>query len=166
MLSSGTGHMPFRDIIAEGKTSLWVGVELIKLLFARSEHTLPALGLALVERLPEAFPALCTKLEQRGRYLRTRLREALGDGIMLYPTLPTCAPLHDEPLWRIFDSGATSIFNVMEFPVTAVPLGTSTAGLPLGIQVVANHGQDHRSIGVALALENANVAGWAPPCAQ
>ena len=145
---------------------MWVVAELIKLLFARSEHTLPALGLALVERVPEALPALSAELEQRGQRLRTRLREALGDGVMLYPTLPTCAPLHDEPLWRIFDSGATSIFNVMELPVTAVPLGTSTGGLPLGIQVVANHGQDHRSIGVALALENANVAGWAPPCTK
>ena len=54
----------------------------------------------------------------------------------------------------------------MQLPVRAVPLGTSTGGLPLGIRVVANHGQDHRSIGVALALENANVAGWAPPCTK
>jgi fatty acid amide hydrolase 2 len=56
----------------------------------------------------------------------------------------------------------TAIFNVMELPVTAVPLGLSREELPLGVQVAALHGNDHLTIAVALALEK-ELGGWVPP---
>ena len=168
MLAGGDGHMPFRTIIAEGRTAgaVWVLWELLKLLLlgaAGSDHTLPALGLALVERVPEALPGPTQALHARGVALRQRLIEMLGDGVMLYPTLPTVAPLHDGACTRLFDSGATALWNVMEFPVTSVPLGLGKRQMPLGLQLVAGPGQDHRTIGVALALQEANIAGWQPP---
>lgn len=39
---------------------------------------------------------------------------------MVYPSLPVLAPRHHENLGRIFDAGATNIFNAMELPVTQV----------------------------------------------
>jgi hypothetical protein len=60
------------------------------------------------------------------------------------------------------DSTATSIWNVLELPVTQVPLGLSCEGLPLGVQVVAGNGNDHLSIAVALFLEQ-KFGGWTPP---
>jgi fatty acid amide hydrolase 2 len=58
--------------------------------------------------------------------------------------------------------GYTAILNVMEVPVTQVPLGLNDAGVPLGVQVVGVHGNDHLTIGVALELEKA-FGGWVPP---
>ena len=172
MLSSGDGHTPFRTIIAQGRAGgpAWIVWELLKLLLfgaAGSDHTLPALGLALVERVPELLPAPTEALRVRGVALRQQLTELLGDGVMLYPTLPTVAPLHDGACARIMDSGATALWNVMELPVTAVPLGLGKCSqMPLGVQVVAAPGQDHKSIGVALALQEAGIAGWQPPPPQ
>jgi hypothetical protein len=60
------------------------------------------------------------------------------------------------------DSTATSIWNVLELPVTQVPLGLSSEGLPLGVQIVAGNGNDHLSIAVALFLEQ-KFGGWTPP---
>jgi len=55
-----------------------------------------------------------------------------------------------------------AIFNVLELPSTQVPLGLGQQGLPLGVQVVSTHGQDHVTIAVAQALE-ADLGGWTPP---
>ena len=46
--------------------------------------------------------------------------------VLLLPSLPTPAPFHAESLLRVFDTSNTAFFNVMELPVTAVPLGLST----------------------------------------
>ena len=56
----------------------------------------------------------------------------------------------------------TAIFNVMEFAVTQVPLGLDGGGLPLGVQVAAATGGDHRTIAVARFLEE-RFGGWVPP---
>jgi len=53
------------------------------------------------------------------------------------------------------------IINVMELPSTLVPLGLSEDGKPFGVQVVANHGNDHLCIAVAAALQKKGVARWA-----
>jgi fatty acid amide hydrolase 2 len=58
--------------------------------------------------------------------------------------------------------GYTAILNVMELPVTQVPLGLDGAGVPLGVPVVALHGSDHITIAVAQALEK-DFGGWVPP---
>jgi fatty acid amide hydrolase 2 len=47
-------------------------------------------------------------------------------------------------------------------PTTQVPLGLDARGIPLGIQVGAMHGQDHRTMAVAIALEDA-FGGWVRP---
>ena len=56
----------------------------------------------------------------------------------------------------------TAILNMMEFPVTQVPLGLNEKGLPLGVQVAALHGNDHMTIAAAGELEKA-FGGWVPP---
>jgi fatty acid amide hydrolase 2 len=55
----------------------------------------------------------------------------------------------------------TAIWNVLENPVTSVPMGLDKQGLPLGIQVVARHDQDHVPIAVAQFLED-RIGGWLP----
>jgi hypothetical protein len=45
-------------------------------------------------------------------------------------------------------------------PVTQVPLGLNRRGLPLGVQVAANHGRHHVTIAVAQFLERALADGY------
>jgi fatty acid amide hydrolase 2 len=56
----------------------------------------------------------------------------------------------------------TAILNVMQLPVTQVPLGLDPRGLPLGVQVAAGHGHDHLTLAVAHELERA-FGGWVRP---
>ena len=55
-----------------------------------------------------------------------------------------------------------AVFNLLELPVTQVPLGLSTSGLPVGVQVAASRDCDHVTIVVALELERV-FGGWVPP---
>ncbi|HVJ91964.1 MAG TPA: amidase, partial [Labilithrix sp.] len=55
-----------------------------------------------------------------------------------------------------------AIFNVLEMPVTQVPMGLDEQGLPLGVQVAAANHNDTLTIAVALELERA-CGGWTPP---
>ena len=70
------------------------------------------------------------------------------DGVLLYPSHPTPAPYHGQALVRTFNFAYTGIFNILGLPVTQVcqlvqifisgqvPLGISSMGVPLGIQVL------------------------------
>ena len=98
--------------------------------------------------------------------------------ILLLPSLPTPAPFHSESILRVFDASNTAFFNVMELPVTAVPLGltkprnsnygsrlarrqrgpkrgqlsSAACNLPVGMQIVGGPNRDHVSIFCLLLL--------------
>lgn len=65
------------------------------------------------------------------------MQELLGDdGVLLVPPHPTPALYHNQPLTKPLNAAYTAIFNVLGFPVTQVPLGLGSWGVPLGIQVI------------------------------
>lgn len=150
----------FAELMGEG-VPVNAGRELLKWMVGRSDHTLPAIGLALAEKLP----ALLAGRAKEAAAIKARLRETLvseiGDGIMLYPSYPKLAPIHGTALVPPLQWAYTAILNVMELPVTQVPLGLYR-GLPLGVQVAAGHGNDHVTIAVAVELEKA-FGGWVAP---
>lgn len=84
------------------------------------------------------------------------------DGIFLYPTHPTAAPLHHEPLVKPFNFSYTAIINVLGLPATACPLGLNKQGIPIGLQAVGGLYQDHLTLAVAEELEKA-FGGWVLP---
>jgi fatty acid amide hydrolase 2 len=146
-----TPRRPFVSAIAEP----------IRLARRRSDHIAPVFAVTtLISPLRKA-PKLIGRLAENARTLQREIESLLGDdGVMLYPTATGVAPRHGR-------GGALHfrfppIFNALELPVTQVPLGLGREGLPLGVQVVAPRGQDHRSIAVAIALERA-LGGWVPP---
>lgn len=57
------------------------------------------------------------------------------DGVLLVPPHPTAAIYHNQSLTRPFNFAYVAIFNVLGFPVTQVPLGLGSWGVPLGVQV-------------------------------
>lgn len=155
----------FRELLGHGrkKSAPELAVELVKSVFRRSRHTLPAIVLGLVEEIADFTPAQVRKYVERGIALREELVELIGEnGIMLYPSYTSVAPPHYKPLLPPFHWVYTGILNVMELPVTQVPLGLNKQGLPLGVQVAAVHGNDHVTIAVALELERA-FGGWITP---
>ncbi|MCA9535250.1 MAG: amidase [Myxococcales bacterium] len=152
----------FATLLADGKNFHSLP-EIAKLMLRRSEHTLPAVILAVGERVTDLAPGRTRALVEQGRLLRAELDDALtGNTIMLYPPYGMVAPKHDVPLLWPFLWVYTAILNVMQLPVTQVPLGLDKRGLPLGLQVAAAHGNDHLTLAVAAELERA-FGGWVRP---
>lgn len=159
------GGPSFADLMGNGR-SFHAGVELLRWATRRTPHTLPAIGLALLGGTTDLPRGRAARWAARGRELRQELDLLLGDdGVLLYPPFPTTAPRHSRPILRPFQFVYTAIFNAMEMPATAVPLGLSGEGLPLGVQVAARRGNDHLCVAVAIELERA-FGGWVPPAIE
>ena len=137
--------------------------EMIKWAMRVSTHTFPAIMLAAFENLFKLMPSRTKRFVEAGMALREELVRLIGpSGIMLYPSYSRPAPKHKKPLLTPFDFIYTAVLNMMELPVTQVPLGLNEHGLPLGLQVAAVHGNDHVTIAIALGLEK-EFGGWVPP---
>lgn len=136
---------------------------LLQYLCGLSPYTLPSIGLVWLERLTASRPEDRHRYVEAGRRLRQDLCRRIGPrGVLLFPPYPEPASPHNRPLIPPFQWLYTAIFNVLEMPATAVPMGLGSEGLPLGLQVVATHGNDHLCVAVALELERA-FGGWVPP---
>ncbi len=161
-MSAGNGT-PFVALMGGEHGAINPWTELVKWGLGRSEHTFPAIALGLGEALQHLVPMGQEKFLAQAADLRREMTEMLGpNGIFLYPPYTRPAPLHNAPLRRPLDWVYTAIGNVLEMPITQVPLGLGSLGVPLGVQVGAIHGNDAVTIAVALALENA-FGGWIPP---
>ena len=90
------------------------------------------------------------------------LRDTIGDGVLLHPPAPKVAPRHGGTVGRLWWIHPMLVFNLAALPVTQIPLGLNEDGLPLGVQVAAGPGGDHRTIAVARELERV-FGGWTPP---
>ncbi|XP_006563970.2 fatty-acid amide hydrolase 2-B [Apis mellifera] len=145
-----------------GHINLWW--EFLKWTMFMSNHTLIALLTATFERFAVKHGSdQHTKLIQESRELYREFQDILGeDGVFLFPTHPTAAPLHHEPLVKAFNFSYTAIINVLGLPATACPLGLNKQGLPIGIQIVGGLHQDRLTIAVAEELER-GFGGWVPP---
>lgn len=152
----------FAELMGDG-SRISGGRELLRWATRRSEHTLPAIGLALLESGAHLMPQRTQRFVAKGRELRAELEELIGpNGVMLYPSYTSPAPRHHVPLLMPFNWVYTAILNVAELPVTQVPLGLNEAGIPVGVQVVSVRDNDHVTIAVARYLEGV-FGGWVPP---
>lgn len=131
----------------------------------RSDHTIPLAIMFAANRLAEKVPAGYNRKQiAAGRALADEVNDTIGDGVMLHPPFPRVAPRHGTTVGRPWVLANMAVFNLLCLPVTQVPLGLGSKGLPLGVQVVAREDQDHLTIAVALELERA-FGGWVAPWA-
>eukprot|EP01121_Diplochlamys_sp_Union-15-3_P003712 TRINITY_DN1364_c0_g2_i1.p1 TRINITY_DN1364_c0_g2~~TRINITY_DN1364_c0_g2_i1.p1 ORF type:complete len:532 (+),score=70.19 TRINITY_DN1364_c0_g2_i1:101-1696(+) len=157
------GGDPYAFLMGNQQRSVNLGLEIIKYLLDYSVHTLPSIGCGISDNISRRFPKRAEMFLNQGKELKKQLLEKLGNnGVILYPSYPTPAPKHNQPLLPPFNWVHTAIFNILEFSVTQVPLGLNSEGIPLGIQVASIPGNDHVTIAVALELEKA-FGGWVPP---
>ncbi|CAE8597906.1 unnamed protein product [Polarella glacialis] len=156
------GGPTFREVICQSKNTFGLG-EIFRYILGVSPYTLPALGLAYAEDLQNAVEPPLEKRLEKAAEVEQLLTQALQTcNILVMPILPRHGCVHDELLFRILDSSFISIWNAVEFPSTAVPVGLHR-GLPTGVQIVSSKGQDELTIGVAVELSRAGVARCVPP---
>jgi fatty acid amide hydrolase 2 len=161
-----TNETPFAELMGQG-TPISPVAELARWAVGRSQHTAMASLLALTEPLPDLLPSYRDRMVALRQDVRDELLSHMGlEGLLLFPSFTRVAPKHHSPFLRQlflrFDYAYCALMNVMEFPVTQVPLGLTPSALPLGLQLVAPQGQDHLTIAGALELETA-FGGWVPP---
>lgn len=158
------GAGSFAELLAQGKVGgFQFGREIARWLAGQSDHTLPAIILGGLESITNAMPDRQAEMVALGEELRERIVREIGErGVMLYPSHAMPAPLHYQPLLFPVMWVYTAILNVLELPVTQVPLGFAKSGAPLGVQVAAVHENDHLTLAVALELER-SFGGWTPP---
>ncbi|ODM91859.1 Fatty-acid amide hydrolase 2 [Orchesella cincta] len=130
---SGAGGVPFYQPI------LGVG----EILFRISPHTLPAIMLGIIEKMAYIGNQLPRhkQLIEMGYSLAKEIQDVLkDDAVLLYPSFPSPAPRITFP-FRPADFSYCAVFNVLGVPVTQVPLGLGSKGLPLGVQSCGWHAQ-------------------------
>ncbi|XP_069025864.1 fatty-acid amide hydrolase 2-B [Embiotoca jacksoni] len=160
----GKPPLPFAELMGEPGQPAWPVWEMLKRMMGKSDHTVAAISLALIEKTRVSKPS--SFIMQQKEALQKEVEELLGtDGVCLYPSHPRVAPKHHHPLLRPFDFAYTGILNILGLPVTQCPLGVGEEGLPLGVQVVSGKMQDHLTIAVALYLEK-TFGGWRDPGAN
>jgi fatty acid amide hydrolase 2 len=126
-------------------------------------HTMPVKVFALLEQVSRvSSPGRLQQAIAWGREYAREIAETIGDGVLLHPPLANVAPRHGRTSGRLYVSQPMAVFNLAAVPVTEVPLGLGSHGLPLGVQVAAGPGRDHVSIAVAMELERV-FGGWVPP---
>jgi fatty acid amide hydrolase 2 len=153
MMEEEAGALEYTEVLGNG-APISIARELLRFNRPDARHTVQALIVAAVDALVKRIPAPIATWTKAGRQLREELEVELGPrGVILAPPYTRAAPKHFEPLLTPFDFVCTAIFNSLAFPVTQVPAGFDSAGLPLGVQVAGRRGGDALTIAVAHALE-------------
>lgn len=149
----------FNKLLGNGQ-SLNGLVELGKKVIGQSDFTMGAIYSLLDDLMPMKH---ADDLRKTTEQLSTELADLLGDdGILIFPSTSNAAGFHYSPLVQIFKFSYFSLFNVLQVPVTQVPVGLDSRGMPLGVQVVASKNRDRDCLAVAEELERA-LGGWIPP---
>lgn len=100
---------------------------------------------------------------EAGRALAARIDAWFGDtDVWLTPTVaippPRVGSFHQTDGEALFHAAApigafTAPFNVSGHPAITIPMGRSTEGWPMGVQLVMSRGADRALLGLAAALE-------------
>ncbi|MEI5523924.1 amidase [Streptomyces brasiliscabiei] len=79
-----------------------------------------------------------------------------GTDLLLTPATPNAPHGHDGPGDR-YSTALTWAFNLSGHPAMSIPAGFDSDGLPVGLQLVARHGEEEALLRVACAAEAAGL---------
>lgn len=158
------------DVAKEFKnsTSSKLFLEIIKYFCMASSYTHSMFAYTLLKWIFSKFPKRYrTGMIERRASLKKQFEDVLGDnGVLIYPTFITAAYYRYEAYTMTPNFTYMMIYNVLGLPVTQCPMGLNDRGLPIGLQIVANAGNDHLTIAMAQEIEKA-FGGWQqPPCTE
>uniref|UniRef100_A0A915BVI9 Amidase domain-containing protein n=1 Tax=Parascaris univalens TaxID=6257 RepID=A0A915BVI9_PARUN len=156
------GAPSFAHHMTDLKSELNCLGELVKWCFRRSRHTFPAIMTGILDRQSpfndEQKKVLMSLRDRLNRELRELLQD---DAILIFPSFPTTAPYHHQPLLTPLNFAYTALWNTLAMPVVQCPMGLNKRGIPLGVQVVGAPATDRLLIAVAQDLED-GFGGWRP----
>jgi amidase len=102
------------------------------------------------------------RLFRRWDAFRTSMLAFMADfDLILTPVAPDIAPLYRAKVEPSNLFSYTSPYSLSGNPCVVVRAGTSTEGLPIGVQVVARNWHDDEALRAAYAIERA-LGGWRP----
>lgn len=158
---SQEGQYNFKRDLTNRQGEVSLPLEIIKFLLRKEPNTLASLFVIMnSDILPSVDSTWAKEVTKK---LKDELLNHLGsDGVLLFPSAPFPARRHSSTYLQIYNFLYFAIFNVLKVPVTQVPLGLGSEGLPHGIQVVAGPYNDHLCLAVAKDLE-ATFGGHRPP---
>ncbi|XP_012170362.1 fatty-acid amide hydrolase 2 isoform X2 [Bombus terrestris] len=138
-------------------------LEELKCLCGISQNTLSSVTYATLKwiyhKLPGSYQVVFAKTEE----LKKQFEELLGDnGVLIYPTFVSSAYYANESYMNIPNFMYLTIANVLGIPATHCTMGLDKQGLPVGLQIMANTGNDHLTIAVAKEIDEV-FGGWQPP---
>ncbi|XP_048524301.1 fatty-acid amide hydrolase 2 isoform X2 [Dendroctonus ponderosae] len=138
--------------------------ELMKYATFRSQHTFMLIMCGVLRKTLINSPQ---KSRDKVKNIVNKVRKAfdsmLGeDDILIVPSFPTEAQKHGDVLRSIICIGYLSIFNLLGYPVTNCPVGVTSDGLPVGVQIVSRPYGDKITLTLAEELE-ASFGGWIEP---
>ena len=178
--AAGFDVVPFRPEGLEEARELWwdifgraVRLVLEPLVRGREDEVHPNLleFLDWTRRTPKLTAEDLLAVEGARDALKARVAAQMIEiPVLLCPVSAVPAFRHGEREWTIDGAGVhyldawryTAWFNLLQNPAVSVPAGRSAEGLPIGVQVVARHWEEHVALGVAAAIERA-VGGFTPP---
>ncbi len=165
-LSEIESEASFEDNLFNNR-QLSVLSELFRSFTKKRQYTIPALGTVLLERWQRGYARQLepsTKVYVRKVHeLRKKLNNLLGEeGLLVMPTHPRAAPLHQGTYLRPFDFAYAGVMNALQLPVTVAPVLINSQGLPVGVQLVGAERQDHVTLSAAEIVESA-FGGWKHP---
>jgi amidase len=109
-----------------------------------------------------AADELTARLE-RADGVRSRLpRWFAGADLIVCPVMPQPAIRHGESTAEWFGDTYSDVHNLTGWPAAVVRAGTSDAGLPIGVQLIANPWREDVALAAAKVVETA-TGGWSPP---
>lgn len=150
----------------EDNTDEWksVTMEILKRMVCSSTASLPSILYAPLKAVADRIPERdYRKMLEKKKEMMDDFHELLGnDGVFFYPAFPDSAHYHYQIFYKLLNTSYLAIYNLLEMPVTACPLGLNSSGLPMGIQIVGWQCQDRLTIAVGQALEK-EFGGWVPP---
>jgi len=100
------------------------------------------------------------------RLLTHELQAALEDvdvAICLSSLQFPCHMDNSESVRKTYDLQARVPFSLTGLPAISVPVGISSQGLPIGLQVVSGHAQDLKLVTFVQGMEQAGLCGYQPP---
>lgn len=158
-----TRMVQFHEKLMKGEASpTKIAQEIFKVALGRGDYTLPSLLVSLGELFDSGKKDPFEEMAALQK-MKHELDEKLGpEGLLLLPPHPRVAPKHRAPLWSPFDFIYAGFFTVTGHPATVAPMGLNSEGLPLSIQIVSRHMNDHLTISCAEFLET-TFGGWQAP---
>lgn len=151
-----------RDVTCAGSSKALL--ELIKCIFLASSYSLPVIAYSLFKWIFSKFPkSVHNAMTEKRTFLKREFEELLGDnGVLIFPSFVSASHYQYQAYANVANYTYMMIYNVLELPVTQCPMGLNKKGLPIGIQIIANAGNDHLTIAVAQEIEKV-FGGWQQP---